>query len=236
MIKYIQLPFLFDVQKLQQETNSLLTKKWSLHYNTLEYKGNWSALPLRSVNGDANNILALDANNHFEDTHWMNEVPYIKEIIDQLQCPKMSVRLLNLTSGAEVHAHSDRDLYYEQGEVRLHIPIFTNELVEFYLEEERMHMCEGECWYLNLAMMHRLHNKSNTDRIHLVIDCCVNDWVINLFNSPSITIKKEVSNFPEKQRDTLSQLNTIKQLREMNTHTSIRLADSLEKELQDSNK
>lgn len=228
MIKYLKLPFVFDKQKMQQEVHQLLSEKWSLHYNTQQYEGNWEALPLRSVNGDAGNVLALDGNNHFEDTPLMASTPYIKQVVDAIHCPKMSVRLLNLKAGAIVHAHSDQDLYFEEGEVRLHVPIVTNDMVEFYLDEERVIMQEGECWYMNLAMSHRLHNKSSVDRVHLVMDCKVNDWLFKQFNDGSITNKKEVADFPKRNEGADNQRSIIEQLRLLNTDTSNKMADEME--------
>ena len=38
-------------------------------------------------------------------------------------------------------------------------------------------MQEGECWYLDLSLPHRVQNRSNVDRIHLVVDCLLNDWL-----------------------------------------------------------
>jgi quercetin dioxygenase-like cupin family protein len=233
MIKYLQLPVEFDRLQLQQEASKVLTKEWALHYNTQQYQGNWEALPLRSVNGDAKNVLALDGSNHFEDTPFMALTPYIKEVVDSIHCPKMSIRLLNLKAGAIVHAHADQDLYFEEGEVRLHVPIVTNPLVEFYLEEERITMQEGECWYMNLALKHRLHNKSSTDRIHLVMDCKVNDWLIEQFNNTSINMKKEVDDFPK--RNAGDQRNIIEQLRLLNTAASNKIADEMEAGLKQEN-
>jgi len=228
MIKYLKLPFAFDVNKLQEETSQLLSEKWALHYNSRDFEGDWEALPLRSVNGDINNILALDGNNNFADTPFMAHVPYTRQVIDHIQCPKMSVRLLNLKKGAVVHAHSDHDLYYEEGEVRLHIPVFTNEMIEFYLDEERVMMKEGECWYLNLAMMHRLHNKSASDRVHLVIDCKVNDWLKEQFNGSAVMIRKEVPDFAKPNQDAATQKNIIEQLRSLNTESASKIADDME--------
>ena len=36
-------------------------------------------------------------------------------------------------------------------------------------------MGEGECWYINFNLPHRIHNRGTTDRVHLVIDCVLND-------------------------------------------------------------
>jgi hypothetical protein len=39
----------------------------------------------------------------------------------------------------------------------------------------------GSCWYLRLSDPHRVANRGETDRVHLVIDAAVNDWVASLF-------------------------------------------------------
>jgi len=38
-------------------------------------------------------------------------------------------------------------------------------------------MQEGEYWYLDLSRPHRVENRSQIDRVHLVIDCVLNDWL-----------------------------------------------------------
>jgi hypothetical protein len=49
--------------------------------------------------------------------------------------------------------------------------------VEFYVDDMRVVMEPGECWYLDLSRPHRVHNRGSTDRVHLVVDCRVNEWL-----------------------------------------------------------
>ena len=82
----------------------------------------------------------------------------------------------------------DYEMNFEKGEARFHIPIQTNQDVSFFIEDQKIPMNEGECWYLNLSLKHRVNNFGSTDsRIHLVIDCKVNDWLRNLINEEAIT-------------------------------------------------
>ena len=74
-------------------------------------------------------------------------------------------------------------LDFEDGEVRLHIPVITNPDLEFILAGNRVVMQEGECWYLNVNQPHSVNNRGTTDRIHLVVDCVVNDWLRSLMLS-----------------------------------------------------
>lgn len=228
MIKYLQLPFLFDKAAMQKDLNTLESKSWKLHYNTQHFEGVWSALPLRSVNGSLHEIIAHDATTSvFADTELMKSCPSLKAIINEFKCEKLGIRLLKLEAGAIIHAHSDRDLYFEEGEIRLHIPIKTNELVEFFLEGEQIKMKEGECWYMNLALLHNINNKSQFDRIHLVMDCVVNDWVKNLFQNPAISVKKEVPDIVKKGQDIESKRMMVASLRLLNTPIANELADNL---------
>jgi len=103
-------------------------------------------------------------------------------VLALLHCPLTAVRLLRLKAGSSIREHSDYRLGYEDGEVRLHIPVVTNPDVNFFLAGQRLSMQEGECWYLNVNLPHRVDNQSTTDRIHLVIDCVVNDWLAEFFS------------------------------------------------------
>mgnify|MGYP000114625624 FL=1 len=232
MIKYLQLPFLFDIPAMQNDLASLESQSWKLHYNSQHFDGVWSALPLRSVNGSLHNIIAHDAATAvFADTELMKNCPALQAIINEIKCEKLGIRLLKLEAGAVIHAHRDMDLYFEEGEIRLHIPIKTNELVEFFLEEEQIKMQEGECWYMNLALLHNINNKSQFDRVHLVIDCVVNDWIKSIFQSPSISVKKEVAAIVKKGQDIESKRMVVASLRLLNTPVANELADNLQAEI-----
>jgi hypothetical protein len=231
MLKYLQLPFHFDAAKMHQEILHMNTAGWQEHYQKLHYEGEWTALSLRSTTGAAGNIIiSPEENATYRDTELLAQSPYLKEVLQTFKCPLMAVRLLKLNAGALIKAHRDADLCYEKGEIRLHIPIITHPDVEFYLENESMQMKEGECWYLNFNLMHQIHNKSAVNRIHLVIDAKVNAWVRSVFESADILIKKEIEDIPT-THDEATTKQMILLLREMNTETSNKLADGLEKEL-----
>ena len=224
MIKYLQLPFHFDVKKMQEELLQMDSTAWQLHYQKLHYEGDWSALPLRSVHGDAVNIIVSPENNPaYKDTVFLDNSNYFKEVLSFFNCPLQAVRLLKLNAGAVIKEHKDAELCYEMGEIRIHIPVVTNNEVEFYLDKERMNVKEGECWYMNFNLPHSVNNKSKTARVHLVIDAIVNDWVKELFSQPGIN-KKEMEE-PGYDRDTKQQI--IARLRELNTETANRMANEM---------
>lgn len=184
MIDKVLFPLKFDVQKLQNEVFAFGDHEWTPHFNTGYYSGDWSAIPLRSVDGNPKRIFPDPTGKGiYKDTPQLMSCPYIKEVINSLQCEKVDVRLLRLRAGSSIKEHKDYDLAYEDGEVRIHVPVSTNPKLEFYLNKERVVLNEGECWYLNFNLPHSVVNGGTTDRIHLVIDCKLNDWLKDLFMS-----------------------------------------------------
>lgn len=230
VIKYLKLPFSFSPEVMQGELQALSTG-WRLHYNAMDFEGDWSILSLRSIGGSTNNILAeTGAESVFADTELLALCPYLKQVIDSLACEKRAVRLMNLKPGAIIKEHKDRELSYEHGEARIHIPVTTNVGVDFFLDDERMSLREGECWYMNFNLKHRLANNGATDRVHLVIDCVVNDWMRELFehNDTGVISTVADASFMRMQNE---KGQMIAQLRIMNTPISLEMAERLEKEI-----
>jgi hypothetical protein len=230
MIKYLQLPLLFDVPALQKALRELDDASWKLHFQVKHYKGNWSAIPLRSIGGDASNsFISPNENDEYLDTIFLKQSPYFQKVLQQIKCPLLSVRLLKLGAGTQILEHKDGGLCVEEGLLRLHIPIHTNKEVEFLLDGEQLFLKEGTCWYCNFNLPHALHNKSALDRIHLVVDAKVNDWVHQQFSDSSVINRKELEDAPQHSNEEMLQM--IYHLKNQNTEASIRLAKELEAKL-----
>lgn len=182
--KHLKLPFLFDEQKLLTDLNKVLKSDWKAHFNTSGYTGTWNSIPLFAPNGDHNNIFASQKDQEpIQETEFMSNCDYFKEVLDHFDCPLLSVRLLNLGVGAYIKPHKDFELGYENNCFRLHIPITTNPKVEFILADTSLAMRPGECWYTNVNYTHSVANNGATDRIHLVLDGQRNDWSDKVFFS-----------------------------------------------------
>ena len=231
MIKYLKTPLFFDAVAMQLEVMRLSDAYWKDHYNKAHYQGDWSVLPLRSIGGDAENVCSMpsNANTVYKDTYLLEQCPFLRSVIDTFACEKTSVRLMKLNAGALIKEHTDHDMHMEAGEARLHIPVRTNTDVAFYIQEDRIPMREGECWYLNLSLPHRVHNAGSTDRIHLVIDCLVNDWVTELLDGPELVRKDIEGGLPLSR--SFNKENTrriIEELKRWNTPSALEQAAALE--------
>jgi hypothetical protein len=84
---------------------------------------------------------------------------------------------MRLTVGSVIKEHNDFELSFEEGTVRIHVPVVTNPDVEFYLNRRRVVLEAGSSWYLRLSDPHSVVNRGAADRVHMVIDAEVNDWV-----------------------------------------------------------
>ncbi len=174
----VRLPFVFDPPALKADLARIRPEEWIRHFNNLIFEGDWSGVALRSVGGASGTLYSgLDTRSAVENTPILDRCPYLCQTLETFQCPLQSARLLKLEPRSHIHKHSDPFLGYADGEVRMHIPIQTDAEVRFYLEGERVVMQEGECWYLNLSRPHWVDNFSDIARVHLVIDCEVNDWL-----------------------------------------------------------
>ena len=222
LIKYARLNLPVDIETLQSETRELMdSNHWFPHLNQRHYTGNWNVLSLRSPGGNSKTIAAeLMNESDFIDTPLMQQFPSVYKLIAGFQCPVMSVRLLNLKAGAIIKPHRDFDLCFEKGEARIHVPVFTNPGVQFFIEEEQLPFKEGESWYINANLTHSVCNHGTTDRIHLVIDCTVNEWLKEIFDQGEKVVFEEKINLNEI-------LKVIRELRLQNTEISNKLADKL---------
>lgn len=184
MLNTLRLPLNFDPVPLRAELSLIDATEWVAHFNQGIYEGEWSVAPLRSIGGNPEQIYPDPTRpDAFADTPLRARCPALSAALDAFQCPLQAARLLKLAAGAHIREHRDYQLAYEDGEVRVHIPILTNPAVEFVLAGEPVLMQPGEAWYLNFNLPHRIANRGATDRIHLVLDCVLNDWLKSQFDA-----------------------------------------------------
>lgn len=180
----LKLPLTFDAAEMRRELGELERDAWIEHFVKQNYAGDWSVVPLRAPATAKHPVMMIYADpscTEFVDTPLLARCPYFQKVLASFACELEAARLMKLTPGSVIKEHTDVDLAFESGQVRIHVPVLTNPGVEFYLNGRRVIMGEGECWYLRLSDPHRVSNLGTTDRVHLVIDARVNDWVRELF-------------------------------------------------------
>lgn len=190
-----RLPLSFDPARLWRDLDKLSSIDWTSHFVRQNYEGDWSVIPLRSAAGETHPIRMIYSDptaTVFEDTPMLASCGYFREVVAAFACEVRSVRLMKLTPGSIIKAHTDLDLGVENGAARVHIPVTTNPGVEFRLNGARVEMKAGEAWYLRLADPHSAANRGAEDRVHLVLDLVANDWLMGLLRLAVDRIPTEV--------------------------------------------
>ena len=184
-------PIRFDVERMRADLTTLVEGGWLDHYDKGLSSG-FGAILLKSKNGDASGPESQLPSWDFSDyrrTPFVERLPYFREIMDQLKCPQGRMRILRLAPGAVIAKH--RDVGAEVGclafrQVRLHVPIVTNDHVTFFVGGEKIKMQVGHLYYVNFAKSHYVRNEGDEARIHLVMDLKVNDWLNRYFPPPTV--------------------------------------------------
>ncbi|MEV7238898.1 aspartyl/asparaginyl beta-hydroxylase domain-containing protein [Streptomyces sp. NPDC051020] len=142
---------------------------------------NWTGLALRTQGGDP---LRTDPGGPgllpFTPTRILERTPHFQDVLDSLPMELRSVRLLRLGSGAEVGFHRDAHHGFDYGQIRLHIPIITNPDAIIEIGGVSHNWQPGTLWYGDFTLLHRLWNRGQSERVHMVIDALVNPAFLNL--------------------------------------------------------
>jgi hypothetical protein len=177
------LPLAFDPEPLRRDLDGLAREGWIAHFVKQNFEGDWSVLPLRGTAGATHPVMQIYSDpsaTAFEDTPLMARCPAIRAALESLQCELQAVRLMRLTPGSVIKEHSDGDLDADSVAARLHVAIATNPDVTFEVNRKPVALAPGALWYLRLSDPHRVANRGTTDRVHLVIDAVMNDWLRGL--------------------------------------------------------
>lgn len=175
-MKCVRLPFHFDVPLLQKEL-SLFKEEWKVNVTPRTEPDTYWNINLMMPDLSADRI---DGTLPFKWHPILESCPYLTKVLGQFKCDYDRVMFRLLKAGKGFTKHRD-PMSYDRGDLRIHIPIVTDDLFEIYFNDERIRMLEGECWYLHTTMVHWGINNSTNDRIHLILDCNVNEWWENIF-------------------------------------------------------
>jgi hypothetical protein len=190
-------PMRFDVERMREELKELETFRWIDHYDRALSDG-WTAVPLVSRHGrtDGPDAQRYGSYSEYRRTPVVDRLPYFRSILDAFRCPQGRVRILRLMPGTAIGAH--RDIGEEVaclafGQVRLHIPILTNDRVLFLVGGRRLRMEPGRLYYADFSKVHYVRNDSTEPRVHLVLDVRMNDYLRGVF--PPVGAVERVEHF-----------------------------------------
>ncbi|KAF1708439.1 sulfotransferase [Pseudoxanthomonas sacheonensis] len=162
-VPFIQLPISFDAAALAEEVSKISEDAWRAHPDGIP--GN-SALTLITTGGNPDSDELTGA---MRPTPWLEQCPYLVQVLDALGGTWGRSRLMRLSGQSEVTPHVDVNYYWRE-RMRVHVPIVTTPSVRFQCGEGEVNMAQGECWIFDTWRRHRVLNESNDERIHLVAD------------------------------------------------------------------
>ncbi|MEO8671606.1 MAG: aspartyl/asparaginyl beta-hydroxylase domain-containing protein [Tahibacter sp.] len=181
MLTSYRLALGFDASSLQADLAQIAGGEWKEHFNKGYYEGEWKGLALRSTTGNAQQLYRDPTDERTAiDTPLLLRCAYFQTVLQAFECPLHNVRLLGLSAGSTIKEHEDYMLGFEYGLVRIHIPIVTDPRVEFIVDRQPLVMQPGEVWYIDFSKPHSVVNRSDHDRVHLVLDCGVNEWLTRM--------------------------------------------------------
>jgi quercetin dioxygenase-like cupin family protein len=79
------------------------------------------------------------------------------------------VLVANLKPGGLIGKHIDEGLYAQHHD-RYHLVVTSNPDVTFSCGDEHVTMSPGEIWWFNNQIEHMVHNNSDHNRIHIIVD------------------------------------------------------------------
>ena len=189
-----KLPLSFDPGPIVEEVCKAESKSaWIDHWaDSTAIPGTWVFIPLVASPGDLPGAIASERERALRSMPILAELPHTRNIIDSFHTEVLRARLMKLKAGAVIKEHRDFAYFggqrwsFERGRIRVHIPIITGANVFWMLSGKRIDMKAGEAWYVNVCMPHSVENRGDTDRIHLVIELEVNEWVRKMFPPESL--------------------------------------------------
>jgi hypothetical protein len=98
--------------------------------------------------------------------------PVVKQII-KAHYPQngqvIRAMLARLVAGGVIEEHMDEHPSFAIGH-RIHVPLITNDDVDFTVRGELFHLAEGVAYEVSNLDFHAVNNRSAVDRVHFIFD------------------------------------------------------------------
>ncbi len=149
-----------------------------------KYKTSWKGVTFR-LNGK-------------NDEKLIEQFPAIREIFDYFQCPVNTVAFYRAEPGLRLHSHIDMSGHLGFGRLRFHIPVKTNPKAVTIMGAgagKPFHLAEGEMWALDTSHLHAVENNGNSERVHLMVEVEVNDWIWSMLPKRNMKYYAHMTNF-----------------------------------------
>jgi aspartate beta-hydroxylase len=196
-----QLPLELDPAQLQHALMQIASYEPQKQrtYQSPTHHQHWGGVSLHAIGGRWDDASpGGPALIGYQETEMLAIAPYFRHVMDALQCPKRSVRISILNPGGRINPHRDQDLGFDKGAIRVHVPITTSDDVDFVLGGASVGpWLPGEVWYGDFSLEHSLAHRGAEQRVHIVADLCINDWLLGLFPPEHIAAQPAILHYRE---------------------------------------
>lgn len=159
------------LRAVQREVSSV-EAEWTNVYSDY-HTGGWQTLSLLNSTSSPTDTLIEDCTP--VETSLLEKMPATRDLLTSLGFKYMWARLAKLEVNAFMHEHRDYQELKHVRRLRLHIPIITNPFSSIVIGRTRIHLALGYIWKLNPIYRHAAGNFGKEARIHIILDCYVDD-------------------------------------------------------------
>jgi Aspartyl/Asparaginyl beta-hydroxylase len=160
-----------DPDRLLKDLNQMKRHLWTRQDRYGPDVKHWHGICLYSISGRTNDLRTADRLPVYK-TPAGEKCPYVcNEVLPQFKAPCLRGVLYRLKAGAKIGEYRDYgENRFTAGNVRVHIPVVTNDKIVMFVERKPYHFPAGTAWYFDASSRHSVENNSRVDRIHLVVD------------------------------------------------------------------
>jgi hypothetical protein len=160
-----------DITELKNKVNKFnnsIWKDYTFRQDEFVVHKDTNTIPLIfSEDFNSENVIYHDAFNKFSD-ELLNIIPAIIKSYGFGFITRAI--LVKLPAGETIPFHIDAGESLHAGH-RIHLPVISNNMCKFTVDNETIVMNEGELWEINNTnKMHSVQNLGNNDRVHMIID------------------------------------------------------------------
>lgn len=162
-----RLPLTFSPTRLAGDLAGIDDAWWTRHLGPY-HDGGWESVSLWAPGGNLRQQRSFGG--PFTATPALHRCKYLPEVLDAFPGTRHRVRLMRLKAGGRILRHSDPLHTISRALTRVHVPITTSPEVSFLVNEKPIPLRAGEAWHIDVRFPHQVDNRSDRDRVHLVID------------------------------------------------------------------
>jgi len=189
-------------------------------------QGVWAQIMLANRDGDADDGQSYEYDGSCKFTAHITKLPITKKWLhDFVNFEALkSIRIFVTREGGMIVSHRDY-LEFEEGFIRVHMPVVTNPQAVNSENNSVYHMKAGEVWSLIGEEIHSALNDSSEPRLHLVMDFAKGTEPEDMFLNP-LGVPNRVS-FKYREAMTDMQVGVLKGLTKIAMQSDIRMPRDL---------